>query len=90
LLNLFSYDNINQHTYSPFDVRVKNIDILAILNKKALIDGKWVKKNDNIFGLYKALNIYSDRVLLKNINSNNRVTVFVLNRFKTKSLYKLY
>ena len=71
-------------------MRVKNIDILAILNKKALIDGKWVKKNDNIFGLYKVLNIYSDRVLLKNINSNNRVTVFVLNRFKTKSLYKLY
>jgi hypothetical protein len=71
-------------------VRVKNIDILAILNKKALIDGKWVKKNDNIFGLYKVLNIHSDRVLLKNINSNNRVTVFVLNRFKTKSLYKLY
>ncbi len=53
---------------------VKPLKVTAILNKSALIDGKWLKVNSSIRG-YKIRRINSDNVLLQ--SRNKKLKLFI-------------
>lgn len=59
---------------------VLELKLLAIFNKKAFINYKWVKEGDEIGG-YKVVKIYPRKVLLK---KDNKVTVLKFNNILLK------
>jgi hypothetical protein len=63
-------DTINKNIYTPFDEIKTKPKIVAISNKRVLINNRWFKKNSLLFGIYKIVKISPKKITIKNIRTN--------------------